>query len=161
AEDAFQAAFLVLLRKAASITPREMVGNWLYGVAYQTALNARASAAKRMEREKPMSQMPEPAMREKELWSDLGPVLDQELRELQNKYRAVILLCDLEGKTRKEAAAQLRCPEGTVAGRLARARAMLAKRLARHGLALSASSLAATLTQNAAAARVPASVLAL
>src|SRR5437867_4443505 len=60
AEDAFQATFLVLVRKAASIKPRKMVGNWLYGVAHQTALNARASAAKKMKREKQMRQMPDP-----------------------------------------------------------------------------------------------------
>src|SRR6202142_3874171 len=58
AEDAFQATFLVLVRKAASVAPREAVGNWLYGVAHTTALKARATAAKRHAREKQVSEMP-------------------------------------------------------------------------------------------------------
>jgi len=155
AEDAFQATFLVLVRKAASILPREMVGNWLYGVAHQTALKARATRARRKERERLVTVMPQPAVMEEELWTDLQPVLDQELSRLPDKFRAVILLCDLQGKTRKEAARQLGCPEGTVASRLATARAMLAKRLARHGLAVSTGALAAVLSSMGASASVP------
>lgn len=158
AEDAFQATFLVLVRKAASIVPREMVGNWLYGVANQTALKARDTSAKRQSRERQMANLPETAATDQNLWQDLKPMLDQELRNLPAKYRAVILLCDLDGMTRKEAARQLGCPEGTVAGRLAQARAMLAKRLARHGFAVTGGSLATILAQDAAAS-VPASVL--
>src|SRR5262245_1665161 len=124
AEDAFQATFLVLVRKAGSILPRQMVANWLYGVAHQTALNARATAARRRERERQVTEMPEPAVTEQDLWDDLRPLLDAELSRLPDKYRAVIILCDLEGKTRKEAALQIGVPAGTVAGRLARARAM-------------------------------------
>ena len=154
AEDAFQATFLVLVRKAASIVPKEMVGNWLYGVAHQTALNARATAARRKKRERQMSDMPQPEARHDDLWHDLQPLLDQELSRLPNKYRAAIVLCDLEGKTRKEAARQLGVPEGTIAGQLARARTMLAKRLARHGLGASGGALAAALSQNAASACV-------
>jgi RNA polymerase sigma factor (sigma-70 family) len=158
AEDAFQATFLVLVRKAASIAARELLANWLYGVAHQTALKARATAAKRKGREKQVPVMPDPATVLPERWHDLQPILDQALGRLSAKYRAVIVLCDLEGKTRKEAAHQLGVPEGTVAGRLARARALLAKRLARHGLALSSGALAALLAQNAAAS-VPLPVL--
>jgi RNA polymerase sigma factor (sigma-70 family) len=158
AEDAFQAAFLVLVRKAASVKPREMVANWLYGVAYQTALKARATAAKRRARERQVTEMPEPEEARQDLWHDLQPLLDQELSRLPDRYRSVIVLCDLQGKTRKEAALQLGVPEGTVAGRLARARTMLAKRLARHGLVVSGGALAAVLSQNAASAGVPASV---
>src|SRR5262245_37708928 len=130
AEDAFQATFLVLVRKAASIVPRERGANWIYGVAHQTALKARATAARRKGRERQVTGMPEPAVAEQDHWRDLQPLLDEELSRLPDKYRSVIVLCDLEGKSRKETARQLGCPEGTVAGRLARARAMLAKRLA-------------------------------
>src|SRR6516164_6401664 len=137
AEDAFQATFLVLVRRAGSISSRELLANWLYGVAHQTALKARATAGKRKGRERQVTQMPEAAAAEQDLWHDLQPLLDEELRRLPDKYRAVVVLCDLEDKTRKEVARQLGCPEGTVAGRLARARAMLANRLTRRGIALS------------------------
>jgi RNA polymerase sigma factor (sigma-70 family) len=159
AEDAFQAAFLVLVRKAASIDPPAMVGSWLYGVAHQTALKARATRAKRRVRERPETRMPEPAVIESDLWSDLQPLLDREMIGLPEKYRAVIVLCELEGKTGKEAARQLGLPEGTVASRLARGRTMLAKRLARHGLAVSGGALADVLSHKAASAGVPSSVM--
>jgi RNA polymerase sigma factor (sigma-70 family) len=158
AEDAFQATFLVLVRKAASVYPRAKVGNWLYGVAYQTALKARATRAKRRKRESSVTQMPEPAVKDQDLWNDLQPLLDQEVSRLPEKYRTVIVLCELEGRTVKEAARQLGCPDGTVASRLARGRAMLVKRLARHGLAVTGGTLAGVLSQEASAS-VPASVL--
>ena len=159
AEDAFQVTFLVLVRKAASIASRELLPNWMYGVAYQTALKARATTAKRRGRERQVTEMPEPEAVQQEIWHDLQPLLDQELSRLPDKYRIPIVLCDLEGKTRKEAAQQLGCPEGTVAGRLARAREMLAKRLVQHGLLLSSGSLALLLSQNAALACLPPSVV--
>jgi RNA polymerase sigma factor (sigma-70 family) len=153
AEDAFQATFLVLVRKAASIVPREMVGNWLYGVAHQTALKARATAAKRRTRERQVVEMPEPeAVPQPDSWADLQPLLDRELSRLADKYRVAVVLCDLEGKTRKEAARQLGVPDGTLSARLARGRGMLAKRLARRGLNVSGGSLALVLAQHAAAA---------
>jgi RNA polymerase sigma factor (sigma-70 family) len=154
AEDAFQATFLVLVRRAASIASRELLANWLHGVAHRTARKARAAAARRQAREKQVVNPPEPAVPEPDLWRDLRPLLDQELSRLPDRYRGVLVLCALEGKTRKEAARQLGVPEGTVAGRLARARALLARRLARHGLAVSAGALAAAL----APACVPAPV---
>jgi RNA polymerase sigma factor (sigma-70 family) len=160
AEDAFQATFLVLVRKASSIKPRDMVGNWLYGVARQTALKARARSATRQMREKQVSVMPEPAQGPTDLSDDLTRLLDQELSQLPDKYRAVLVLCELEGKTLKVAAEQLGLPDGTVASRLARARNMLAKRLGRYKLAISAGALPALLAQQAAAAIVPAPVLA-
>jgi RNA polymerase sigma factor (sigma-70 family) len=158
AEDAFQATFLVLVRKAATIRDKGRVANWLYGVAHQTAVRLRAAAAKRAVRERQVVEMPEPAVIEAR-GDDLLPLLDEELSRLPDKYREVIVLCDLEGKTRKEAAGQLRLPEGTVASRLTRARAMLAKRLARHGLAVSGGALAAVLSQKVASAGVPNSVV--
>jgi RNA polymerase sigma factor (sigma-70 family) len=158
AEDAFQATFLVLVRKAASVMPRELVANWLYGVACHTARKARAVAARRRGRERQVAAMPEPEVSPAELWEELRPLLDQELGRLPPRYRAPVVLCDLEGKTRKEAARQLGWPEGTVSGRLARARALLAGRLARQGLTLSAGALAAALAGSKASACVPASL---
>jgi RNA polymerase sigma factor (sigma-70 family) len=157
AEDAFQATFLVLVRRAASVTPREMVGNWLYGVARQTAMKARATAAMRRARERQMADVPEPTATEPDSRHDLQPVLDQELSRLPDIYRAAIVLCDLEGKTRTEAARQLGCPEGTIAARLARGRAMLAKRLNRHGQGVPGVALTAALSQQPAC--VPASAV--
>src|SRR5215831_2854286 len=93
AEDAFQATFLVLVRKAASIVPREMVGNWLYGVAYRTALEASRAMAKRRAKEKQVSECPRRETAN-DVWAELRPVLDQELDRLPDKYRVVLVLCD-------------------------------------------------------------------
>jgi RNA polymerase sigma factor (sigma-70 family) len=158
AEDAFQATFLVLVRKAASIASRDLLASWLHGVAYQTARKARATAAKRKSREKQVMAMPDAAAPDQDLWNDIQPILDHELSRLPEIYRAVLVLCDLEGKSRKDAAQQLRCPEGTVAGRLARARAQLARRLTQRGVVLSGGALAAVLAQQASAG-VPMSVV--
>jgi RNA polymerase sigma factor (sigma-70 family) len=158
AEDAFQAAFIILVRKAASITQREAVGNWLYGVAHQTALQARRSAARRRAREVQVTEMPV-AESPQERWAELQPLLDEELSRLPDHYRTVIVLSDLEGRTRKEVAAQLGCPEGTVASRLVRARSMLAKRLTQRGVALSGGALAVVLSQSTGSAGVPAAVV--
>src|SRR5262249_30222743 len=112
AEDAFQATFLVLLRKAASILPRAMVGNWLYGVAHTTALKARALNTTRLakEREAAARAKPEGTTEPRE---QLLVRLDQELNVLPAIYRAAIVLCDLEGKSIQEAAQHLGCPPGT------------------------------------------------
>jgi RNA polymerase sigma factor (sigma-70 family) len=159
AEDAFQATFLVLVRKAASIRSREMVGNWLYGVAHQTALLARRTAARRRAREVQVAEMPDVEAVQQDQWPELRPLLDEELSCLPEIYRAVLVLCELEGRSRKETARQLGVPEGTVAGRLARARVMLAKRLILRGVTLSGGALAAILSRNVASADVPASVV--
>jgi RNA polymerase sigma factor (sigma-70 family) len=164
AEDAFQATFLVLARKAAAVVPREMIANWLYGVASQTALKARATRAKRGAREQQVIAMPEPADRGQgsgvgsREWDNVLLLLDRELGRLPEKYQAVIVLCDLEGKTRKEAARHFRVPEGTVASRLATARSMLAERLSRRGFTTSGAALALWLAQQQASAHVPVSV---
>src|SRR5581483_10812755 len=113
AEDAFQATFLVLVRRASAIVPRDMVGNWLYGVAHQTALKAKATLAKRRTREKQVSALPEIEVEPQHFQQELRAVLDQELSRLPDKYRVAIVLCDLEGKTRTEAARQLAVPPGT------------------------------------------------
>ncbi len=156
AEDAFQATWLVLARKAASLRRRELVGNWLYGVAYRAALEVRAGRRKGGE---PVNELPEPAVvDESAVWRDLRPVLDQELSRLPEKYRVPVVLCDLEGRTRREAARQLGIPEGTLSGRLTTARRTLARRLGRRGLALSGGALAAALAHGAASAGVPPSL---
>jgi len=157
AEDAFQATFLVLVQKAVTVAPRERVANWLYGVAQQTAVRLRAAAAKRGVREVPMNPMPEPAGGDARD-DTLLALLDQELSRLPERSRTLIVLCDLEGRTRKQVAQQLGCPEGTVASGLARARQLLAKRLGRHGLSVSGGGLT-TLSHSAASAGVPARVV--
>jgi RNA polymerase sigma factor (sigma-70 family) len=158
ADDAFQATFLVLIRKAASIGRRELLANWLFGVAYRTALEARKAVAKRKAKEEQAGKMPRTETRD-DFWGELLPLLDQELNRLPDQYRVPVVLCDLEGKTGKEAARLLGWPEGTLATRLRKARALLAKRLARRGLAVSAGALAAALPQDVASASVPSSLL--
>jgi RNA polymerase sigma factor (sigma-70 family) len=160
AEDAFQAAFLVFVQKATTLPDKEMVGNWLYGVAYQTAVRMRALAAKRGVRERQVAVMPEPISAGQYVWNDLQPILDEELARLPDKYRILIVLCDMEGKTRKEVARQLAIPEGTVASRLATARKMLARRLSRRGVVVSGVLLGTVLSSHAASACVPMAVVA-
>jgi RNA polymerase sigma factor (sigma-70 family) len=159
AEDAFQATFLVLVRKAVSIVPRERVANWLYGVAHQTAFRARVSNAKRRERQKQLMRVAQTSSVSPNPCDDLRILLDREVSRLPEKYRAPVVLCDLEGKTRKEAARHLGWPEGSVSSRLARARALLARRLTRRGLVLSAGTLVG-LTSVHGAVAVPASLVA-
>jgi RNA polymerase sigma factor (sigma-70 family) len=152
AEEAFQATFLVLARKASSVQPRDWVGNWLYGVAYRTALEARTVCAKRRARERQVDPMPEPQAAPPELWRDTEGVLDGELHRLPDKYRVAVVLCEIEGRSRKDVARQLNIPEGTLSSRLAAARKMLADRLARKGVGLTAVALGSLLAENAAAA---------
>jgi RNA polymerase sigma factor (sigma-70 family) len=159
AEDAFQATFLVLVRKAASVMPRELVANWLYGVAYRTASKARVMNAKRRAKEGRVRELSATDAHHEFLWNDLMPLLDRELQALPDKYRAPVVLCDLEGKPRKEAAQQLGWPEGTVSSRLAAGRKLLALRLGRRGVSLSVAALVVALAR-AAQAAVPSSLLA-
>jgi RNA polymerase sigma factor (sigma-70 family) len=158
AEDAFQASFLVLVRKAADV-PRRAVANWLYGVARQTAVRLRALAATRRRRETQVVNMPEPKVAEVRD-ADLLAILDEELSRLPDHYRGVIVLCDLEDMTRKKAAQQLGIAEGSVASRLARARALLAKRLTRRGVVFSGGSLAAVLSAASASGFAPPALVA-
>jgi RNA polymerase sigma factor (sigma-70 family) len=151
AEDAFQAAFLVLVRKAASLAGREIVGDWLHGTALRTALKARAKHARRREKERHMARSEAVAA---ESSPESHALLDQELQGLPEHYRVPIILCELEGRTHQETARQLGCPIGTLSGRLSRARSMLARRLTRRGLTLSAAGLAASLGRDATAAFV-------
>src|SRR5262245_21106885 len=158
AEDTFQATFLVLARKAASVLKRESVGSFLYGVAYRTARKAKVIHARRSSRGRQVEKMPHPEVAPAER-QDWQPWLDHELNLLPEKYRAVIVACDLEGRSRKEAARHLRVSEGTVSSRLARGRRLLAKRLSRYGLSLSGGSLAAALGEGTASGHLPALLL--
>jgi RNA polymerase sigma factor (sigma-70 family) len=157
AEDAFQATFLVLARKAASLRAPARLAAWLYGVAFRTARKARAAADRLRGRERQVSKMPQPLVEDDVPWQDVSPRIDLELSRLPDRYRVPIILCDLQGKTRKEAARQLGVPEGTLSSRLATARRTLARRLARYGLAVSGGAVAAALARQATAA-VPAAL---
>ncbi len=150
AEDAFQATFLVLARRAAAVR-RDVLAGWLHGVAHRVALEARAAALRRRSRERQVEEMPQPAVPPAEP-QDWRPVLDRELALLRQEYRAALVLCDLEGRPRKEAARLLGVPEGTLSSRLARGRALLARRLAKCGVTLSAAALAELAREAQAAA---------
>jgi RNA polymerase sigma factor (sigma-70 family) len=156
AEDAFQATFLVLARKAGSVARPELLGNWLYGVACHTAREAKARAARRRAKERQAATGPAADPASGVDWADLRPVLDEEIGRLPAKYRAPFVLCYLEGRTNEEAARLLGCPKGTVLSRLAWARERLRSRLTRRGLALSAGLAATLLALNSAPAAVPA-----
>jgi RNA polymerase sigma factor (sigma-70 family) len=149
-EDAFQATFLTLVRKADSIGTREAVSGWLYQVAHRTALLARSRSVTRARHEQHAGAAPQSAGGA--LPDDLAAALDEEVNRLPEKYRLPVVLCYLEGKTNEEAARELGCPAGTVYTRLARARERLRSQLTRRGLALSAGGLLAALAQQAAAA---------
>jgi RNA polymerase sigma factor (sigma-70 family) len=158
AEDAFQATFLVLARKAASVRQREALGSWLYAVAYRTARQARDTLARRRARERQVDAMPHPEVAAAEV-QDWRPVLDAELSGLPEKYRSPVVLCDLEGQPRREAARQLGLPDGTLSRRLAAGRKLLAERLSRRGVVLSGGALAALLAEDAASAQVAGSLV--
>jgi RNA polymerase sigma factor (sigma-70 family) len=155
AEDAFQATFLVLARKAGSLGRPEAVANWLYGVAYRTALEARARAAKRQTRERELTEEPAVDPSNTDVGDDLRAVLDSEINRLPDKYRSALVLCHLEGRTNEEAARLLHCPKGTILSRLATARKRLRDRLARRGVALGTGA-GAVFTAEALSAAVPA-----
>jgi RNA polymerase sigma factor (sigma-70 family) len=148
AEDAFQAAFLALARRASSIRGRESVGGWLYRVAYRVALKAGARTSRRSAHERPLAEgleAPGPDPGAEAEGRELGRALDEQVNRLPAKYREVVALCCLGGKSRAEAARELGCSVGAVESRLARARARLRAGLARRGLAVPAAFLAAGL----------------
>jgi RNA polymerase sigma factor (sigma-70 family) len=129
AQDAFQATFLVLVRKASSIERPELLANWLHGVAARTARKARVLAARRAHHERQASVESPETQPESAEWKDLWPHLDQELQRLPDKYRAPLILCYLHGMTNKEAADRLGWPAGSISYRLARGRELLRERL--------------------------------
>ncbi len=155
-EDAFQATFLLLARKAGSIRERQSVGSWLHGVAYRLAVRSKADAARRQIHER---------RREHErvaleplyvvAWQELQQVLDEEVQRLPDKYRLPLVLFYLEGNTQEEVAQRLSWPIGTVRGRLAQARELLRRRLERRGLTLGSGALATMLTVATTSVAVP------
>jgi RNA polymerase sigma factor (sigma-70 family) len=163
AEDAFQATFLVLARKAGHVPWHDSIRNWLYGVAFRVSRKARTLRAKRAERERQAAvQTPESKL--ESAWAEVRGVLDEELQRLPAKYRSPLLLCCLEGKTREEAADELGWSPGSVKGRLERGRELLRQRLTRRGLTLAAvlgttvlteTSVSAALAQAAVQASIP------
>ncbi len=150
ADDAFQAVFLVLARKANAIRPPGMVGQWLYGVAVRTANKARVMNARRMNREH-RSVIPT-ATTSRERDSETLAIIDKELAAIPAVYRAAFVACDINGRSRSEAARELGWPEGTVAARLAKARELLAARLRKRGVTLGASVFAAVAVPTAVSA---------
>jgi RNA polymerase sigma factor (sigma-70 family) len=163
AEDAFQATFLVLARRADSIRQPELLGNWLYGVALRTARGTRLRDHRRRQRESPRAEGIGVEPIDELGRPDLSMVcreeleaLHEEVSQLPEKYRAPVVLCELEGLTYQEAAQRLRCPVGTIGVRLRRAREQLRERLTRRGLAPTAGLIGGALVgADVASASVP------
>jgi RNA polymerase sigma factor (sigma-70 family) len=163
ADDAFQATFLILARKAGTIARRAAVAGWLYRVAYRCAQRARREAARHAARSVsgqdlltiPTSPAPEPAADR----SDNDGLLTEELAQLPERYRLPVVLCYLEGRTYDDAAARIGCPKGTLSTRLTRARELLRARLAARGVTVSAAAITALLT-DAASPAAPTALLA-
>jgi RNA polymerase sigma factor (sigma-70 family) len=151
-EDAFQATFLLLLRKAHAIVKQGSVASWLHGVAHRVAVRLKGENARRRQRERQAYRPPAPDLLQEIVFCDLRAMLDEEVLRLPARCREPFVLCYLEGKTNEEAARLLGCPRGTVQSRLLHARELLRARLARRGLTLSGGLLAALLPQPTATA---------
>jgi RNA polymerase sigma factor (sigma-70 family) len=162
-EDAFQATFLILVRKAATLRDRQRLGSWLYGVAHRVACRARSQSIRQRSRER--TEVGEATEKvEQDSSGDLErrellAALDEEVTRLPEKYRAAVVLCDLEGRTYEEAARQLECALGTLKSRLASGRDRLRRRLIRRGLAPATAAMAAGLAAGPASAAVPVSLV--
>jgi RNA polymerase sigma factor (sigma-70 family) len=142
-DDAFQATFLVLVKKARSVRIDESLGPWLYGVACRTAIRARSKAARiHLDEMNDLEAAAADPASGAFAW-EIRPMLHEELNRLPEKYRSPIVLCHLEGKSHEEAARMLDWPVGTLSGRLSRGRQLLRDRLQRRGLTASAGMLAA------------------
>jgi RNA polymerase sigma factor (sigma-70 family) len=155
ADDAFQATFMVFVRRARSLRRPERLAGWLYQVAYRTARQARARSVRQRAREQPLVDVPAPEPVAELVWRDLRPVFDAELNRLPEHYRLPVVLCFLEGRSKRDAARALGWAEGTLSSRLQRARELLRGRLARRGLPLSAGVLPLALFEGTAGAAVP------
>jgi len=159
ADDAFQATFLVLVRRAGTVPWRESVAGWLHSVAQRIAVKARAAAARRRSITAQVADMIQSDSSTEVDRQDLRQVIDEELRRLPAKYREPLVLCYLKGMTHQEAARELGWPAGSLAKRLDGARERLRDRLSARGLALSATLVTSVLQESAAPACVPARLL--
>jgi RNA polymerase sigma factor (sigma-70 family) len=159
AEDAFQASFLVLARRAPSIRKHASVGGWLYKVAYRVAVQARAQTIKRTSREIPLPDgfgtetQTDPFFEAEQ--RELRAVIDEEVNRLPEKYQVPFVLCYIEGKSNQEAAREIGCPLGTVESRLSRARQRLRTRLSRRGFVSAMGLTTAMLSESVASTSVP------
>lgn len=161
AEDAFQAAFIVLSKKASSIRKLDSVSSWLHSVAVRIALKAKSMAGERRTRERKIVEMAEMTVADpREALPQLRPVIDEALSGLPEKYRAPLVLCYLEGKTNEGAARELGWPMGTMSRRLDKARDLLRSRLVGRGVAVTGAALAALLMEKTALAAAVAPALA-
>jgi RNA polymerase sigma factor (sigma-70 family) len=154
AEDAFQATFIVLARSTGSIRNREAVADFLHGVAYRTAMKAKRAAARRRNHEGQMRGLVSPNL-VKPTWDDVQAILDEEIQQLPQLFRAAFVICVLEGKTVPAAAAELGCKKGTVSSRVTRARQQLQKQLLRRGIKLGMLLAAVGIAEGASKAAVP------
>lgn len=160
ADDAFQAVFIVLARRAGAVDPPELLGHWLYGVAYRTASKARSMKATRGRKEREAVVMSEHEMANPAAIREIQEVVDEEIHRLPRTYREPVVACHLRGLSRADAAKALQLNEGTLSSRLARGREMLATSLARRGFAPTAIAVAITLLAQSAEAKMPAALLA-
>lgn len=158
AEDCFQATFLILARRASAVGRPDLVGGWLHGVACRVATRARHLLVRRRAQERQVVDVPAGERTPELIWTDLRPVLDEEIERLPELYRVPFVLCYLDGRTNDEAAQLLGCPKGTIVSRLATARERLRRRLTRRGITLPAAVLGALVAEHATAA-VPAALV--
>jgi RNA polymerase sigma factor (sigma-70 family) len=158
AEDAFQATFVVLIRRAGSIRKPASLASWLHGVARHVATRARVRQRADSARERRWVAVPQSEPLDELTWQELRGVLDEEIGRLPERCRAPVVLCHLEGKSYDEAARELGCPKSSVASRLGRARVLLRRQLVRRGITLSAAALATALGERAAAVPLPAAL---
>jgi cobalt-zinc-cadmium efflux system membrane fusion protein len=157
-EDAFQASFLVLVRRAHSIRNQQSLSSWLYKVAQRAALRVRRETARRLKNQDLSPTLAAPDTADEAIGADVRLILTEEVNRLPEKYRCPVVLCYLQGLTTAEASRQLDCPQGTIHSRLASARQRLRVRLVRRGLTLSAAGLAVLGLPSLTSAAVPAAL---
>ena len=159
ADDAFQATFAILIRKAGTLSRPEQLAGWLFQVAYRTARRARGNRLRRQSNQLPLLDVAVESPIAEIVWRELQPILDDEVNRLPEKLRLPVVMCFLEGRTKRAAACSLGWAEGTISSRLKRARELLRTRLTRRGVTLSVGATTLALFQGTASAAVPSSLL--